>query len=83
MQCLFKCMKNVSVQICGGGSEFIGNQEVQLEKLQWFEGMQLEKLQWFEGVQLFIIFIHTYIYIYIYIYNSQQPQVVKFSIIIF
>ena len=45
MQCLFKCMKNVSVQNCvcvgggGGGSEFIGNQGVQLEKLQWFEGV--------------------------------------------
>ena len=47
----------------GGGSEFIGNKGVQLEKLQWFEGVQLEKLQWFEGVQLFIISIHTYIYI--------------------
>ena len=45
MQCLFKCMKNVSVQNCVGGSEFIGNQGVQLEKLQWFGGVQLEKLQ--------------------------------------
>ena len=37
MQCLFKCMKNVSVQIfvcVGGGSEFIGNQGVQLEKVR-------------------------------------------------
>ena len=54
MQYLFKCMKNVSVQNCvcegGRGSEFIGNQ-----------GMQLEKLQWFEGVQ----YIYIYIYIYI------------------
>ena len=58
MQCLFKCMKNVSVMklcvcVCvggggGGGSEFIGNQGVQLEKLQWFEGVQLEKLQRFD-----------------------------------
>ena len=50
------------VNLCGG-SEFIGNQGVQLEKLQWFEGVQLERLQWFEGVQLFIISFHTYIYI--------------------
>ena len=62
MQCLFKCMKNVSVQICvevggggggGGGSEFIGNQVVQLEKLQRFEGVQLSS------------FSFTPIYIYI------------------
>ena len=65
-----KC-KCTNLCVCvWGGSEFIGNKGVQLEKLQWFEGMQLEKLQWFEGVQLFIISIHTYIYIYIY--NSQQ-----------
>ena len=64
MQCLFKCMKNVSVKFVWGRSEFIGNKEVQLEKLQWFE-----------GVQLFIISIHTYIYIYIlYVYNSQQDS---------
>ena len=48
---------------------------VQFEKLQWFEGVQLEKLQWFEGVQLFIISIHTYIYIYyMYIIPNNPPH---------
>ena len=40
MQCLIFQMhekKNVcSINRGGGGSEFIGNQGVQLEKLQWF-----------------------------------------------
>ena len=51
----FKCMKKCECTNLwggGGGSEFIGNQGVQLEKLQWFEGVQLGKLQWFEGVEL-------------------------------
>ena len=41
-----KC-SNLCVCVWGGGwrFEFIGNQGVQLEKLQWFEGVQLEKLQ--------------------------------------
>ena len=39
-----KC-KCANLCVCVGGSEFIGNQGVQLEKLQWFEGLQLEKLQ--------------------------------------
>ena len=44
-----KCKCNEIVCVCvGGGSEFIGNQGVQLEKLQWFEGVQLEKLQRFD-----------------------------------
>ena len=33
----FKCMKKMLVFVNGGGgSEFIGNQGVQHEKLQWF-----------------------------------------------
>ena len=47
-------------------SGFIGNQGVQLEKLQWFKGVQLEKLQWFERGATFHHF-HSHIYIYIYI----------------
>ena len=74
----FKCMKECKcTKLCvgggGGGSEFIGNQGVQLEKLQWFEGVQLEKLQWFERGATFHHF-HSCggLLGIIYIYNSQQ-----------
>ena len=59
MSKFFKCMKECKcAKLCGGGSEFIGNQGVQLEKLQWFE----------RGATFHHFHSHLYIYIYIYIY---------------
>ena len=82
----FKCMKDckctkfcVCVCVGGGGgggvTEFIGNQGVQFEKLQWFEGVQLEKLQWFErGATFHHFHSHLYIYIYMYIIPNSPPH---------